>query len=219
VLTSAQRFEEAVRRVESRGLVDAGAAAIEVRQLAREVGDSCRRLIDELSGGKTSTTSTHAATQGSAVHASVAAPASYADAARRPVTPSVDEGAAAIAAAGGAATGAAASAPGKVTRPLAEQTFFSEVATDFSSVVTQRAGEEGVIGTDDFLAAASAILPFLDRLGSALGIVKSDISGNIDKARVMTVCVCVCACVCVCVCVCLCVCVCVPVCVCDCVCV
>eukprot|EP00041_Stephanoeca_diplocostata_P036457 m.1333273 g.1333273 ORF g.1333273 m.1333273 type:complete len:524 (-) comp24870_c0_seq6:3108-4679(-) len=63
-------------------------------------------------------------------------------------------------------------------RSAGEQSFFSLAVATFDASLDARAC---TVNTAAFLAAADAILPFIDRLGSALTIVKSDINGNIRK--------------------------------------
>lgn len=176
LLAAATEFEVTARRVESGDTAVNASTADEARQLAHRIGDGCLRLVDELRG----------------LSVAPDRPLPGGPGATKPDSPSgtpfmsptgVLEGDASAASVPPTdAAGVVGSSVAQPSRLPEEQTFFSEVH-DFSGVLTVTDGGPCSIDAAKFLAAASALLPFLDRLGSALAIVKSDISGNIEKVR------------------------------------
>mmetsp|Transcript_3618 Transcript_3618/g.8993 ORF Transcript_3618/g.8993 Transcript_3618/m.8993 type:complete len:446 (-) Transcript_3618:66-1403(-) len=170
LLAVASEFEAAARL----GDVSKAAAADEARRLARQVlqllsmGDAAA-VAAAAPAPPSAATMAEPGTRPLAASAATVSPS-------HPDKPRADDG--------GAAGEAAEASKGDPIRAAEEHTFFSSVPTDFSGVLGVGAADGAHrITAASFLTAAAAVLPFIDRLGSALAIVKSDISGNIDKIR------------------------------------
>lgn len=172
LLKVAGEFEVMARRVGTGDAAVGAASADEARRLARATGDTCLQLMDELRGlpgadraPQIAATDARSTSPGWTPTSSYLSPTGMIPGESIPASlTAVDT---------------------KSTRAAEEKTFFSQCQVNFSVVLaTPEAGQAYSIKADEFLAAASAIIPFLDRLGSALSIVSKDISGNIEKIRV-----------------------------------